>query len=166
MDIKRSLTTVYHSQADRQTEIMNQYLEIALRTYIGPDLNDWDEYLDGIALSSNTMPNSITKFAPAFLLYGFDPVTHATLSGSSETAISCIENSKKFQNPDFITHDSAANMLEEFNAHQTRAKEALSLAQAVQARYYNKGQLDKQFEEGNFVLLNPHSLRLFHNKKG
>ena len=36
MGMRRALTTAYHPQADAQTEIMNQTLEVALRAYIGP----------------------------------------------------------------------------------------------------------------------------------
>jgi hypothetical protein len=41
MGMKRALTTAYHPQADGQTEIMNQTLEISLRAYIGPDQDNW-----------------------------------------------------------------------------------------------------------------------------
>ena len=37
MGMKRALTTVYHPQADGQTEIMNQTPEISLRAYVGPN---------------------------------------------------------------------------------------------------------------------------------
>ncbi|PBK78967.1 hypothetical protein ARMGADRAFT_909220, partial [Armillaria gallica] len=57
------------------TEILNQGLEIALRAYIGPERDDWHRYLDGLALSYNSMPHSSTGYAPAYLLFGFTPVT-------------------------------------------------------------------------------------------
>ena len=44
LNIKRALTTSHHSQADGQTEIMNQILEIALRCYVQPERNDWDTH--------------------------------------------------------------------------------------------------------------------------
>jgi len=65
MGIKRALTTAYHPQADGQTEIMNQTLEISLRAYIGPDRDDWTSSLDGLALSYNSTPHTATGFAPA-----------------------------------------------------------------------------------------------------
>src|SRR5882762_3846191 len=36
MGMTRSLTTAYHPQADGQTEVLNQSLEISLRAYVGP----------------------------------------------------------------------------------------------------------------------------------
>ena len=39
--MKRALTMVYHPQADGQTEIMNQTLEISLWAYVGPNRDNW-----------------------------------------------------------------------------------------------------------------------------
>jgi transposase InsO family protein len=114
MGMQRSLTTAYHPQADGQTEIMNQYLEIALRAYIGVELKDWDEYLDAISLSFNTTPHSITKFAPAFLLYGFKPTTYSTLPGSDKTPVRRFQSSKSEKQKDpnsiQITHEDTVEM--------------------------------------------------------
>lgn len=68
----------YHPQANGQTKIMNQYLEIALHAYITPDLKYWDGYLDGLALSYNTNSNSTMGFPPTYLLYGFNPAMQTT----------------------------------------------------------------------------------------
>ncbi|KAF7366187.1 TY3B-TY3B protein [Mycena venus] len=79
MGMKRALTTAYHPQADGQTEILNQTLEIALRAYVGPARDDWSKHLDALALSYNTTPHSSSGFSPAYLLYGYHPVTGASL---------------------------------------------------------------------------------------
>jgi hypothetical protein len=79
MGMKRSLTTAYHPQADGQTEILNQGLEIALRAYVGPNRDDWSKHLDALSLSYNTTPHTSTGFAPAYLLYGYIPVTGSQL---------------------------------------------------------------------------------------
>jgi hypothetical protein len=57
-------------------------------------------------------------------------------------------------------------MVEVFEAERTRAKEALQLAQVFQQRDYNNGRLTDQFEEGDLVVLNPHSLQLLQKEKG
>ncbi len=64
------------------------------------------------------------------------------------------------------TEQRAADIAEEFEYTQTRAKEALYLSQAHQQRAYNKGRLTAEFEEGDLVVLNPHSLELLRNEKG
>jgi len=58
---ERALTTAYHPQADGQTKIMNQTLEISLRAYIGPDRDDWVSSLDGLALSYNSTHHTATR---------------------------------------------------------------------------------------------------------
>jgi len=85
MGIKRSLTTAYHPQADGQTEIMNQTLEISLRAYIGPDRDDWTSSLDGLALSYNSTPHTATGFAPAYLLRGYVLITESSFIHSPES---------------------------------------------------------------------------------
>ena len=46
MGMIRSLTTAYHPQANGQTEVLNQSLEISLCAYFGPSRNDWVNYLE------------------------------------------------------------------------------------------------------------------------
>ena len=57
-------------------------------------------------------------------------------------------------------------MLEAFHAARHRAQEALMLGQHFQRRSYNKGWLSFKFQEGDLVLLNPHSLSLLRNETG
>ncbi|KAI5885659.1 uncharacterized protein SCHCODRAFT_02446274, partial [Schizophyllum commune H4-8] len=57
-------------------------------------------------------------------------------------------------------------MIEHFEADRSRAKEALLLAQIAQRKDYNRGRRVEEFEEGELVVLNPHSLQLLRNEKG
>ena len=57
-------------------------------------------------------------------------------------------------------------MWENFESDDTQAKEALLLSQVHQQRAYNKGQLIKEFNEGDLVVLNPHSLDLLKTETG
>ena len=68
MGMRRSLTTSYHPQADGQTEILNQGLEISIRAYIGPDRDNWSKILDALSLSYNSSTHTATGFSPAYLL--------------------------------------------------------------------------------------------------
>jgi hypothetical protein len=67
---------------------------------------------------------------------------------------------------DDIVHDAANDVHEQFQALRTIAKDALVFAQARQQRQYNAGRLSYEFEPGDLVLLNPHSLRLLENERG
>ena len=85
MGMKSALTTAYHPQADRQTEIMNQSLEISFRAYIGPKQDNWVSSLNGLALSYNSTPHTATGFSPAYLLRGYVPITGSSLLHSPDS---------------------------------------------------------------------------------
>jgi hypothetical protein len=70
MGTKRALTTAYHPQADGQSEILNQTIEVALRAYINKDKNNWVDLLPSLALAYNNAPHTATKFSPSWLLFG------------------------------------------------------------------------------------------------
>lgn len=177
MGMKRSLTTAYHPQADGQTEILNQGLEISLRAYIGPDRDDWSTHLDGLALAYNSTPHTATGFSPAYLLRGYTPITGSTLLHTSDPiprptnkpSSSRLRCGAIIENDD-VTEESlrpeAKEMMEHFKADRHRAQEALTLSQHFQRRAYNKGRLTYEFEEGELVLINPHSLSLLRSETG
>lgn len=57
-------------------------------------------------------------------------------------------------------------MNEHFLADRHRAQEALTLSQHYQRKAYNKGRLIHEFDIGDLVLINPHSLSLLRNETG
>jgi hypothetical protein len=164
MGMKHSLTTAYHPQADGQTEILNQTLEISLQAYIGPSRDNWSSHLNGLALAYNSTPHTATGFAPAYLLHGYTPITGSTLLHSPISVPRPILDSDS-NNTESLRPD-AEEMMEQFNAEQHRAQEALLLGQHFQCRAYNQGQLRTEFNEGDLVLINPHSLALLRTEKG
>ena len=187
MDIKRSLTTAYHPQADGQTEIMNQTLEVALRTYVNPSLSDWSTLLDPFALMYNNTLHSATSFPPSFLLFGFLPLTPNNLlqpfpdlvsrpaAGSlSIPLLECLDRSDSWPHiPERDSHsedsvvenDEALALLDQFETYRNIAKQSLHFSQISQQKNYNKGHLIVEFNVGDSVLLNPHSLNLLRSEK-
>ena len=119
MGIKRALTTAYHPQANGQTEIMNQTLEISLRAYIGPDQDDWTSSLDGLALSYNSTPHTATGFTPAYLLRGYVPTTELSLIHWLES-IPCPTNQTSENGTNLSDNETlrpkASEMVEQFTA--------------------------------------------------
>ena len=165
MGMRRSLTIAYHPQADGQTEIMNQTLEISLRAYVGPSRDDWTNHLEGLALAYNTMPHSSTGFAPAYLLRGYVPVTGSMLL-TDQPSIPRPVNEADTGTDELTRNDQASDMVAHFEADRSRAKEALLLSQIHQQRAYNNGRMVTEFEEGDQVVLNPHSLSLLNSERG
>ncbi|THH26480.1 hypothetical protein EUX98_g7699 [Antrodiella citrinella] len=158
MGMVRALTTAHHPQADGQTEVLNQHLEIALRSYINPQRDDWSNHLDALALSYNTTPHTATTFPPSYLLYGFLPMTRSTVIHSSDSVT-------RPHATDAI-HDTANQMSAEFQTYRLQAQRALRLGQLQQERSYNKGRLQTEYKVGDFVVINPHSLDLLRKETG
>jgi hypothetical protein len=57
-----------------------------------------------------------------------------------------------------------ASFIEELEVHCVRAQDTLAKAQSKQATAYNKNRRYEEFEEGDEVLMNPHSLKLIEVK--
>jgi hypothetical protein len=171
MGMARLLTTAYHPQADGQTEVLNQSLEISLQAYVGLSCNDWAKHLDALSLSYNSTPHTTTGFSPAYLLRRYTPVTGSTILHSPEL-ISRPLGDKEFPQPHHgaatleTLSERALEMTGLFNADQHRAQEALMLGQHFQKRAYNHGRLALEFNIGDLVLLNPHSLSLLKSESG
>lgn len=160
---KRALTTAYHPQADGQTEIMNRFLEVALRCYVNIERNDWDTILDQFAAAYNSTSHDSTRYEPAFLLYGYLPrVTVGILEPTKEA----INRQFLKEDPGLIQHEGANQFVMEFDNHRQAAKDFLSLAHRHQERGYNKGKRDIEFDVGDLVLIDPHALHLLRSIPG
>ena len=57
-------------------------------------------------------------------------------------------------------------LIEGFRANRSQAQDALLLGQVFQKQSYNNGRLAREFQIGDQVMLNPHSLKLLWNVKG
>jgi transposase InsO family protein len=178
LNIRRGMSTAYHPQTDGQTEIMNQILETALRSYVSPNLDDWSSLLHPFCLAYNNTPHSATSFAPAFLLYGFTPLTPSNLLHPSQdfvnrprpgvTSPSLPIGHAPKEPIDLSTSESdkASEFIAEFHTFRDQAGQALQFAQATQQRNYNQGRIIVEFNVGDRVLVNPHSLGLLRSTKG
>ena len=138
MEMTRSLTTAYHPQADSQTNVLNQSLEISLQADIGPSRDNWAKHLDALSLSYNSTPHTATRFAPTYLLRGNTPITGSTILNSPEPIP---RPSRKEGSPQYgVVIDATQETLskhtlevtESFSADHHRAQEALMLGQHFQ----------------------------------
>src|ERR1044072_935691 len=120
--IQRALTTAHHPQADGQTEIMNQTLEIALLAFINPERNNWSSLLSEFAYSYNTSVHTATKQTPAYLLRGFQPLGKSDLLAGTGAYIPSPASESQ----------SAQDFAEEMEKVRMEAKDALRVAQSYQ----------------------------------
>lgn len=155
---RRALTTSHHPQADGQSEVLNQFLEVGLRTYVNKTRNDWHEKLTAFKFSYNTGVHSRTGYTPMFLLCGFEPATLEGWMGRMRSELSISRGP---------TESAAAeSFADEFEALRSSARDALTIAQAQQEWVYNNRHKLVEFEVGDKVLINPHSLHMTSDIKG
>ena len=156
MGSRQALTTPYHPQADGQTEILNQMIEVAIRTFINHNCNNWSSLLLYLAFTYNNTPHTATKFQPTYLLYGFHPCAPFNLL-TKETSIGR-PNEYDFHAPD------AQQFAKDISAVRLATKNALRLAQLRYEDSYNKNHIFVPYEPSNKVLINIHSLWLLESK--
>jgi hypothetical protein len=159
------------------TEIMNQILEMALRSYVNPNLNDWSSLLHPFSLAYNNKPHLATSFAPCFLLYGFTPLTPSNLLHPSQDFMhrpqsSMISPSPQIGKPPITLIDhsgsennKASDFVDEFQMYRDLASQSIQFSQVAPQRIYNKGHMFDKLEVGNSILVNPHSLSLLNAVK-
>jgi hypothetical protein len=146
----RQLTTSYHPQADGQTEILNQTLEVSLRAYIDSDRSNWSSLLPLFALSYNTTQHYATGFSPAFLLMGYQPNSLPTFLIPQGTP----------QDRTGFRKDSSLSFLESIQAARNHAQDSITRFQDAFQDAQNSKRIPLEFDIGDQVLINPHSLRL------
>ena len=73
LDVKKNLSTAFHSQTDGQTERTNQTLEQYLRMYCNHLQSDWVNLLPMASFAYNNGISASTGHSPFFLNYGFHP---------------------------------------------------------------------------------------------
>jgi len=73
LGIESKLSTVFHSQTDRQTERVNQELEQYLRMFIDHRQEQWPDWLGTAEFVYNNKTHSSTKVLPFKANYRQDP---------------------------------------------------------------------------------------------
>ena len=74
MGSSRARTTAYHPQADGQTEILNQTIEVAIPAFININRNNWSPLLPYLAFTYNSTPHTATKFPPSLPTYSMGSI--------------------------------------------------------------------------------------------
>jgi len=153
---KRALTTAYHPQADGQTEILNQTIEVTIRAFINSSRDNWVDLLPYLSFAYNNTPHTATKFTPSFLLYGFQP----------RAPLDFLHNHTSIERPINNEFDSlkAQQFTEELAGVRLIAQDSLKLAQLRYENSYNQNHIPISFEPGDKVLVNIHSLQLPESK--
>jgi hypothetical protein len=76
LGIELGMSTAFHSQADGQSERMNQTVEIALRCFLGEDVEcygKWVDYLPILEHELNSTVHDSTNFTPNQIRFAMAP---------------------------------------------------------------------------------------------
>jgi transposase InsO family protein/uncharacterized protein YjiS (DUF1127 family) len=136
---KLRMSTAYHPQSDGQTERQNRVLEEALRAYVSPLHDDWDEHLAVLEFANNSSVSVSTGKIPFELNYGEIPRMPI----------------------DMVIDTNVANvevMLEHMKSDLVQAKLNLNVAQQRQQRYADQDRRDVEFNVGDRVWLSTGNL--------
>lgn len=143
------LSTSHHPQTDGQSERAIQQLVIGLRAFIRTNRASWAKWLSKLNFAYNSTPLPSIGESPFYLLYGYIPRSPATAIHPGAKGI------------ERLAHNADTNsFIREITAVWQSARDALALAQAKQAEAFNKGRRLDDIQEGDEVLINPHSLEL------
>jgi hypothetical protein len=126
---------------DRQSERLNQFIEIYLRHFISHRQDDWVTLLPLAEFAYNNGVHTGSKHSPFYLCYGYNP--DFTVGDTSEKTVPQVD-----ELADFLKQN-----LEE-------AKAALTIAQDKQSYYYNLKQRDAtKLDIGDKVFLDSGNIR-------
>ncbi|MBW0559349.1 hypothetical protein O181_099064 [Austropuccinia psidii MF-1] len=101
LKISRDLSTAYHTEADGQTERVNQILEQYLWMNFSYHQHDWNTWLPLPEFAYNNSDHSSTKQLPFFTVYGRDPqfdsvrITQDNPAGKLSTKIQSVQKDVK-----------------------------------------------------------------------
>jgi hypothetical protein len=118
-------------------------------------------------MSYNNTPHTATGYAPAQLLLGYLPQTASNLLRiNSETPPPVSKDQLVGRDLKEILDQRADHFQQTRLAHLQHARDSLVFSQSQQQFHYNKKRLDKEFEVGQKVLINTHSLKLLGDEPG
>ena len=144
LKIQGNPSTAYHPQTDRQTECMNQEIEVYLWSYISFMQDDWSEWLATAEFALNNRQHSLTKQSPFFLNYGYHP------------RMGEISIPKESHAP------AASDFTEKLQKTREKAKEALAKAIQYMKTAYDKHKNTKtrEYTKGTLVWLDAENLNM------
>ncbi|GFT74729.1 transposon Tf2-11 polyprotein [Trichonephila clavipes] len=112
-NVKQLLTTSHHPQTNGKCERVNQSIVAKLRCKVNssPTKIPWTKFLEQVINEYNLTPHSVTKFPPAYLLFGTLPYTSPLAQNQvyppvEEARKLAKENTRKYHEKNKIKYDA------------------------------------------------------------
>ncbi|XP_011859954.1 PREDICTED: uncharacterized protein LOC105557348 [Vollenhovia emeryi] len=145
--ISHSTIPPYHPQAN-PVERVNRVLKTVITAFLERDHREWDLHLAEFRFAYNSAYHTSLRTTPAFLNFGREP-DPVRLTDPAEAAATAVELSNPQQ---------WGQRMERMHTLRAWVVENLEAAREVQARHYDKGRRDRQYEVGAPVLKRQHVL--------
>ena len=146
--IKRRMSTAFHAQTNRQTEILNRIIENYLQAFINLKQINWAKLLPTAAFAYNNSMNHTLRMSPFKAMYGYDPEFHVDVA----------DDIPRGEIP------AARDRVEKLYKLRMALREQLLKAQERQMRYYNQRHTPIEFKRGSLVKLSTCNLKLKDKK--
>lgn len=142
MDIKQSLTPLYHPEAN-PVERKNRDLKPQLAILVGKDHASWDSHLAAIRFAMNSAVTASTGFSPAFLTFGRE------LRAPSDV----VADMKTIVDSDNFVHNITP-YLRKLSTVMLDARDVHERNQSLQKKYADEGRrAPPEYKVGDLVLL-------------
>jgi hypothetical protein len=140
LGISQGLTAAFHPSADGQAEKSNQIVEVALRCFLGSDIDGyskWAEYLPILEHEYNNMIHKSTGYSPNQQRFAIQP------RGIADLAASPREGSSEL----------AELRAEELKCIREEVRDSMAISQRKQRKYSDRKKERKTFQVVDLVLL-------------
>lgn len=143
MHITQRFTSVYHPQANGQTEVTNRTLVQGLKTRLGKAKGAWVDELPNVLWAYRTTPRTGTNESPFCLVCGSEAVIPAEIGMPTYRIL-------HFQEP--TTMDDLRHNLDLLEERREMAALREAKYKATIAQHYNAKVRNTQFKPGDLVL--------------
>jgi transposase InsO family protein len=145
LKVRHRPTTAYRPQANGRVERMHRTLNTILAKITTGDNPRWPQHLWKALLTIRTMVHEGTRFTPAELMYGFEPVIPAVWKPSPTRVIE--------ESPEETAEARMQHMRANIEDLRAQAAEHSSSDQWKQTARYDAGVRPRSFADGALVLL-------------
>ena len=121
LKIKHSMSTTFHPQTDRQTECLNQELEVYLHIFCANEPHTWNSLLPIAEFTHNQCTHEALKQTPFYLMYGANPVVlPLAVETTAPAATERLRSLNKAREEALATHELAHQKMTQQNMKHTK----------------------------------------------
>lgn len=113
--IESAMSTAFHPQTDRETECVNQELEVYLWIFAANHPTDWVTYLPDAQFAHNNQDHSATKASPFYLIMGYHlrAMPHVTEQTNAPSMEQRLKELEKARDEALAAHELSRKIMED-----------------------------------------------------